>query len=139
MKEKNKNNTDLASRYITMDAKLLDFPDKKFDLILDKGTFDAMSCSEDNLVQLPRVISEAIRVLNDTGTYLIMSYAPPSLRMYQFKNTCKVNCTELFITKAEFPNERESSYWFYTCTKRLESIEDKKKRKGRYRRNTFYS
>jgi len=76
-----------------------------------------MSCSEDNLVQLPRVISEAIRVLNDTGTYLIMSYAPPSLRMYQFKNTCKVNCTELFITKAEFPNERESSYWFYCCTK----------------------
>jgi len=82
------------------------------------GTFDAISCSADNLQQLTAVISEVTRVLSDTGTYIIISYSPPPLRMHHFKRSALlVSHTEIWIKKEEFHNERESSYWFYCCTK----------------------
>jgi ubiquinone/menaquinone biosynthesis C-methylase UbiE len=53
-------------KYSCMDARNLTFPDYFFDLVLDKGTCDAMMCSNDMKVafkNVQKIFSEMIRVL----------------------------------------------------------------------------
>lgn len=65
-----------------MDARHLgDIPDECFDIIIDKGLFDAQLCSEDRLSSADELLKEMLRVLKPGGYYLIISHGPPATRL----------------------------------------------------------
>ena len=59
----------------TMDARDLAYPDGMFDLVIDKGTVDAMMCSDFAEINVAVTLKECQRVLKDGGIYLVVSYS----------------------------------------------------------------
>ena len=61
------------------DAMDLQWPDNTFDLVLDKGTLDAILHSDDAFVNVAHLTKEFQRVTKIGGTVMIISYGlPPS-------------------------------------------------------------
>ncbi len=63
-----------------MDVRALDFQGERFDLIVDKGTLDAILCGDDSEVAAAKSISEISRVLLPGGVFLMVSHAAPEYR-----------------------------------------------------------
>ncbi|MEE8410253.1 MAG: class I SAM-dependent methyltransferase [Myxococcota bacterium] len=63
-----------------MDARDLTFPDASFDVVIDKGTIDAMDAGPTNVAQ---ICSEARRVLRPEGLFIVVSVAFGITRMSQ--------------------------------------------------------
>lgn len=63
--------------YIIMDVLQMDFPDERFQVVLDKGTLDALLTDEEEatLGRVQRMFSEIGRVLQFGGRYLCVSLA----------------------------------------------------------------
>jgi SAM-dependent methyltransferase len=60
----------------------LPFEDKSFDLIICKGTFDAVLCSSGSVANANRMIEESVRLLaNGHGVFFLVSYANPDSRV----------------------------------------------------------
>ena len=61
--------------YLTMDFLNLQFEDKEFDLVIDKGSFDALCCdqTEETGQQVLKYLGEVARVLGEGGKYLCIS------------------------------------------------------------------
>ena len=70
-----------ASRPVTyerQDARALVYREESFDLVLDKGTLDAMLCSSDEgFGNARKICSEAARVLRTRGCLVIVSHMSP--------------------------------------------------------------
>lgn len=62
-----------------MDACSLTFEDATFDAAVDKGTLDAIACSEGFDWLLPRMALSIVRVLRPGGTWVCVSFTPPEL------------------------------------------------------------
>lgn len=61
-------------QWLACDVGRLRFESCCFDLVVDKGTMDAVMCNEDgDPLQIVRMISEVSRVLRVGGTYLVLS------------------------------------------------------------------
>lgn len=77
MKEKYSN-----GNYIVMDATAgLDFADDSFDLIIMKGSFDAILCGSGSLHSVRATLLECSRVLGAVGTLVIVTHATPENRL----------------------------------------------------------
>lgn len=66
--------------YLTMDARKMDFENDFFDMIIEKGTLDAMlstSKIESGISNAVKIISEAVRVLKLNGHFIIVSHISP--------------------------------------------------------------
>jgi len=66
-----------------MDMK--DFQDEMFNIVIDKGTLDAVMCSDDFVINGHKVISEVYRVLKPGGKYICITYGDPEHRKKHFE------------------------------------------------------
>ena len=73
--------------YTVADARvLLDFPSDSFDAVLDKATFDCMSCNarsapDDSTSDLESMLLSAFRVLRPRGVYILVTCGDPASRL----------------------------------------------------------
>lgn len=66
-------------------TKSLPFPGESYDLIVCKGTFDAVLCAANTLEKVKKMMNECHRVLNSQhGVMLIISYGEPANRLNCF-------------------------------------------------------
>ena len=65
--------------YAQADARALTYHDESFDLVLDKGTIDAMMCSDaEGFINARSICSEASRVTRPGGAFVIVSHMNPT-------------------------------------------------------------
>ena len=53
------------------------FESEEFDIIIDKGTFDTILCSEYSKRHASSMLNEIFRILQPRGTYICISYGLP--------------------------------------------------------------
>ena len=63
-----------------MDVTQMTYPDKYFDMIIDKSTIDAVLCSDEPYINTAKMLEHVFRILKDDGIYIIISYGDPSNR-----------------------------------------------------------
>ncbi len=80
------NNITSNIQFLCQDCRKIEFPDNKFDLILDKGTIDSIMCSEENESNAIKAVTEINRVLQPGANFIIISHATPENREYLFKS-----------------------------------------------------
>ena len=56
-----------------MDCRKLEFEEESFDMIVDKGTIDALLCSSNAFKNLAMTLKECQRVLKTNGVYIAIS------------------------------------------------------------------
>jgi ubiquinone/menaquinone biosynthesis C-methylase UbiE len=103
--------------YQEMDCRKMTFPNESFDVVIDKGTMDAICCGhayKENIAAMEREIS---RVLVPGGVYIVFSYGKPVTRL-EYMNHPEYNwdvSAELFINPHSSPPGNE--YFIYTMIK----------------------
>lgn len=83
------------------DATALDLPDAGYDLVIDKGTFDALACGEDKAPS-EALISEMVRVLKPGGCIAEITNGVESKRLATFEKLAE-GC-EITSHKIELSN-----------------------------------
>ncbi|CAM9790646.1 unnamed protein product [Ectocarpus fasciculatus] len=110
--EQGRTSTSSASRpgvkWLVMDACSLTFDDASFDAAIDKGTLDAIACSEAFDWFLPRMARSIVRVLRPGGTWMCVSFTPPEIALPLLEE-CK---------EWEVEVEKWRSFWMYVGRKR---------------------
>ena len=71
--------------YEVGDANKLRFKKDLFDLIIDKGMFDSIMCSEECRKSIDKVLIEMDRLLGENGYYIVISNASEPLRLSFFQ------------------------------------------------------
>ncbi|EGG15658.1 hypothetical protein DFA_10500 [Cavenderia fasciculata] len=71
--------------YLTMDGRNMEFPNEYFDSIFDKGTIDAVMCSDSDNQNAVKMVAEVARVLKPGGYFVVMTYGAPEGRMPLFQ------------------------------------------------------
>jgi len=100
MSEKYKNKPP-TFKYILMDARKMTFPDSSFDIVIDKGTMDAILCGDNSVENVDKMISEIHRVLTPTGIYISITYGTPeSRKCYLEKSKFNWNITIQTVKKS---------------------------------------
>ena len=82
---KNKYNSNKNLEWYQMDCSKLTFDDNYFDFIIDKGTFDALSCSTEGTNIISESMKEIYRVLKTKGIFVEISYGRPSQRFLSMR------------------------------------------------------
>ena len=77
MAEKN----ETPMEYTVMDVTALDFGSSYFDVVLDKGTLDSVSCGEGSTANIAKYMGEVSRVLKPNGVFVVISYGAPDHRL----------------------------------------------------------
>jgi len=68
--------------YVVADCRdMAQFSGQQFDAVLDKGTLDALMCSDTSDHDVRAMLSEVSRVLCPGGVFVEMTYGPPARRM----------------------------------------------------------
>jgi SAM-dependent methyltransferase len=67
-------------QWFEMNCAKLGFPDQSFDLVIDKGTIDAIMCGDDCDELVNDTMSEAFRVLTDGGHFVCITFGSPGER-----------------------------------------------------------
>ncbi|XP_008953562.2 EEF1A lysine methyltransferase 4 [Pan paniscus] len=83
-------------RWETMDVRKLDFPSASFDVVLEKGTLDALlagerdpwTVSSEGVHTVDQVLSEVSRVLVPGGRFISMTSAAPHFRTRHYAQAC---------------------------------------------------
>ena len=80
--------------FMEMDATNMTFEDNKFDCVIDKGTLDALMCSEG--IDLPKkLIQEMYRVTKIGGYFTIVTHGDPECRVSLFEKSLSSDVYEL--------------------------------------------
>ena len=85
MAEKYKENKNLL--WYEMDCTDMSFKDELFDVVLDKGTFDAIFCGDNSISNILSSLSEIWRVLKNNGFFIEISFGKPKDRLNCFKKS----------------------------------------------------
>lgn len=84
--------------FMEMDATNMTFEDNKFDCVIDKGTLDALMCSEG--IDLPKkLIQEMYRVTKVGGYFTIVTHGDPECRVGLFEKSLSSGVYELHHEK----------------------------------------
>lgn len=73
----NNNDNNVNINYLQMDATSMNFKDNTFDLIIEKGTLDALSCAESNYL-CKKLLKEMLRVCSINGNIALYSHSSPT-------------------------------------------------------------
>lgn len=110
-----------------MDATKLEFPDSNFDLVIDKGTTDAILCGANSFHNIHQMNKHVSRVMKKGAHFLVVTYGQPDTRIDHFKRK-KLNWTvdHKTVDKPVFHSDAapSSSYHVYTMAKSEETTEE---------------
>lgn len=67
-----------------MDATNMDIPSEFFDLVVDKGTYDALACDPNDKSNIKKLLLEMLRVTKPNGACVIITNGTPIKRMPDF-------------------------------------------------------
>ena len=122
-----------------MDVRNLQFADASFDIVIDKGLLDAVSCGDGSAENVSRMLTEIHRVLTPAGIYFCISHAKMIQRKKYLKNVKKYNWT---IAKKAVPKpgiganpkeykvtnddekDKKACHFIYTMTKQTTPVVD---------------
>lgn len=96
-------------QWSVMDACSLTFDDNCFDVAVDKGTLDAIACSEAFDWLLPRMARSVVRVLRPGGTWVCVSFTPPEITLPLLEE-----CAGWGVSVERL---EEESFWMYVGRK----------------------
>jgi len=89
---------DMKIECLEMDATKMTFEDKKFDVIIDKGTLDALLCGKNNDI-VNSLVREMTRVLKLEGELFIISHGQPKARKELFKKAIDIEKYEFLYSE----------------------------------------
>lgn len=101
-----------------MDVRDLKYENEFFDLVIDKSTLDCISCADDSVLNIAKMVKECQRVLKPGGFYVVISYGLPNRREYHFDREFldfKLN-TQTYHKTVEDSDENKTHY-AYICKK----------------------
>ncbi|RKP07374.1 hypothetical protein THASP1DRAFT_17163, partial [Thamnocephalis sphaerospora] len=83
-------------RWHVMDIRDLKFDNNTFDVVLDKGTMDALMCergdvwspSEELCREVAREVDEVVRVLKPGGRFVYITFGQPHFRKRHLERPC---------------------------------------------------
>ena len=81
-----------------MDALNMEIKGNSFDMVIDKGTLDALSCGE-NYQRASRLLSEMLRVCGVNGTVWIITNSPVPNRIHLFENNFEPEDIKIYVFK----------------------------------------
>ena len=128
-----------------MNAMYMSFPDKEYEVAVDKGTLDCIFCNHgvEYLFKDVRIyINEVERILKDNGIWIVISHNSPEVLLKFFENDDTeddnfmsfdlINVYLLypdyeFDTDFSDSNNDHNGYYVYVCKKSLEKSEVKDK------------
>ena len=103
----------------TMDCRKMSFHSNFFDVVIDKGTVDALCCGSNADNDLLLTAQEVYRVLKIGGFFLEITFGTPSHRLVPL-NAKKINWKlhpPILVTKNYPHNERSSYIYIYVYEK----------------------
>ena len=116
MKERAKNRPGL--NYELMDVYNMKFKNNFFDLIIDKSTLDAISCSYDYNINIAKMLKEIQRVLKISGYYMIISYEEPKNRIKHLKRKfLNFKIDSIKIKQSNNKGIKDDFNYIYLCQK----------------------
>ncbi|KAJ0255604.1 S-adenosyl-L-methionine-dependent methyltransferases superfamily protein [Hirschfeldia incana] len=69
-------------KFMQMDVRDMSyFEDDSFDTVIDKGTLDSLMCGNDASLSASRMLGEVSRLIKPGGTYFLITYGDPKVRM----------------------------------------------------------
>lgn len=79
-----------------MDIRHLQFGDESFDVVIDKGTMDALMCdkgdvwdpSEELIAEVKAEVDEVVRVTKVGGVFLYITFGQPHFRRRHLERPC---------------------------------------------------
>ena len=78
----------------------MSYPDESFDVVIDKGTLDAIICGDEATCFPDKVLLEVKRVLKKDGVYICITFGMPENRMDYFqKSPLKWKITHIPLRK----------------------------------------
>ncbi|KAL0210039.1 hypothetical protein P9112_010123 [Eukaryota sp. TZLM1-RC] len=112
--------------WVTMDVRKLDFPSESFDIVLDKGTMDALLCGKDSFENVYAAHKEINRILKPDGVYVNVTYGQPESREDHFKRQgLNWNVETKTVPKSmlglEEGSDNPSNYFYVYIMQRSES------------------
>lgn len=93
---------DRPMQWDSMDAKKMDYPDRTFDTVIEKGLLDSILCGDRSRIMASRMLEQVHRVLKAGGVYIMITYASPDLRTKYF-NPNKWAVRSYQISKPRIP------------------------------------
>uniref|UniRef100_A0A7S1B136 Methyltransferase type 11 domain-containing protein n=1 Tax=Noctiluca scintillans TaxID=2966 RepID=A0A7S1B136_NOCSC len=123
MQEKYRDKSGMS--YQQMDARAMDLPDGRFDVVIDKATLDSVLCGEGSTHNAQKMLTEVSRVLNGKGVYLAVSHGQPSYRMTylqrpEFGWTVKIFTVQkpmMGMTASLSSDDKDNVHYIYVCVK----------------------
>lgn len=70
-----------------MDVHHMTYEDESFDVVLDKGTLDAIICGDESSSNPDQALLEVNRVLKKNGVFICISYGMPEYRLDYFQSS----------------------------------------------------
>ena len=87
-------------KFDTMDCTDLKYENEQFDLIIDKGTIDAIVCGKFAALNVAKMMKQCQRTLKTGGTFVAISYGTPENRAFHFlREHLKLSLQTFKITK----------------------------------------
>lgn len=109
--------------YQQMDCRSMDFPNDRFDVVLDKGTLDSVLCGEGSTRNVHTTLSEVARVLGPNGVFVCISHGEPSYRLTYLHcpefgwNVMVQTVTKPMMGLVSTMEEQSNVHYIYVCVK----------------------
>lgn len=129
MKERYKDDTNQEFECADI-TRSIPYPDETFDLIVCKGTLDAVLCSSFAAANVRNMMEQCSRVLKDDGAMVIVSYGTTENRMMYMEDVWEGGVEVYKVSKprvkSQDEKEAKGDHYVYVCkkTKDLESKDD---------------
>ncbi|EGC29760.1 hypothetical protein DICPUDRAFT_90362 [Dictyostelium purpureum] len=116
MKELDKGKVGLE--YLTMDGRnMVEFQDSLFDQVFDKGTLDAVMCSDDDNNNAKQICLEVSRVLKPGGFFIVMTYGAPESRLPILEKSIHNWTVTMRMGGATVKSQMNQCHYIYICHK----------------------
>jgi ubiquinone/menaquinone biosynthesis C-methylase UbiE len=106
--------------WVVKDCTRMDFPDATFDLVVDKGTMDAMLCGANSFHNVYQMNKHVSRVMKKGAHFVVVTYGQPDTRIDHFRRK-RLNweIEHKTIDKPVFSSDSapSSNYHVYLMTK----------------------